>query len=228
MTKNRIVISYSGGKDSTLAMHRIIQSGNWEVDSLLVTLDNDLKRTSMHGVREQLLHAQAEALGIPLRKVYIPTVCSNEQYQQIMSKALEEIEQNGVNFLMYGDIHLKDVRNYRERMLENTSLKPIFPIWGEDTQSLMEEFLKLGYQTIVTCVDSQQLNPSFVGKVIDKEFIDNLSENVDPCGENGEFHTFVFDGPLFSTKIQFTISEEKIITQDPFTGKSRFHYVDLI
>lgn len=227
MSKNRIVISYSGGKDSTLALYRLIQSGNWIIDSLLVTLNGENKKTSMHGVQESLLDAQAQALGIPLRKVYIPPTCTNEQYEKIMDKALEEIKQDGISYIMFGDIHLEDVKAYREKMLANTSITPIFPLWREDSHSLINEFLELGFQTIVTCVDSEQLDPSFVGRVIDKDFIADLPKNVDPCGENGEFHTFVFDGPLFSQKIEFTFTDETTITQDQFTGKDRFYYVDL-
>ncbi|QOR64655.1 diphthine--ammonia ligase [Cytobacillus suaedae] len=227
MSKNRIVISFSGGKDSTLALHRIIQSDNWMVDSLLVTLNEENKRTSMHGVRESLLNAQAQALGIPLRKVYIPPTCTNEQYEKIMGKALEEIKQDGISYIMFGDIHLEDVKTYREKMLADSFITSIFPLWGEDSQSLINEFLELGFKTVVTCVDGVQLDPTFVGRVIDKGFIAELPKSVDPCGENGEFHTFVFGGPLFSKKIEFTISDETTITKDLFTGKDRFYYVDL-
>lgn len=226
--KKRIVVSFSGGKDSTLALYRLIQSGEWEIDSLLTTVNEELGRTSIHGVRESLLEEQAKSMNIPVRKIHIPAKCTNEVYEQIMSKAVEQIIQDGVTHMMFGDIHLQDVKEYREKMLKNTSLEAVFPIWGEKPEDLVNEFLKLGFKTVVTCVDGQQLDPSFVGRVIDEEFIAKLPEHVDVCGENGEFHTFVFDGPLFKNRIQFDVSKEKTVTKDMYTNEDRFYYVDLL
>ncbi|MBB6453255.1 uncharacterized protein (TIGR00290 family) [Salirhabdus euzebyi] len=226
--KNKIVVSFSGGKDSTLALHRLVQSGEWDINSLLTTITEDFKRTSIHGVRETLLDKQAEVLGIPLRKVYIPKVCSNEKYEKIMSAVIEEMVENGVTHMMFGDIHLQDVKKYRENMMGKTPIKPVFPIWGEESHQLIEEFLTSGFQTVVTCLDSQQLDHSFVGRVINRTFLEELPKSVDPCGENGEFHTFVFNGPLFQKPIQFTVSKEKTITKDVFTNENRFYFVDLL
>ncbi|MDF0725518.1 diphthine--ammonia ligase [Cytobacillus sp. S13-E01] len=228
MAKKRIVISFSGGKDSTLALHRIIQAGEWEIDSLLTTVNEEHRRSSIHGVRESLLEAQAFSLGIPLRKVFIPAPCSNEMYENIMSEENKQLVEDGVTHMMFGDIFLVDVKTYRENMLANTSITPVFPLWNESSTTLIDEFLTLGYKTVVTCIDSEQLNPSFVGKIVDKEFLSMLPSNVDPCGENGEFHTFVLDGPIFNEKIDFSISDKNTVAKDVYTGKNRFYYVDLI
>ena len=228
MSKKRIVISYSGGKDSTLALHRIIQAGEWEIDSLLTTVNDEHRRSSIHGVRESLLDVQAASLGIPLRKVFIPTLCSNERYENIMSKAIVKMVEDGVSHIMFGDIFLADVKAYRENMLASTSITPVFPLWNESSTTLIEEFLTLGYKTVVTCIDNEWLSSSFVGKTIDEEFLSNLPDNVDPCGENGEFHTFVFDGPIFKKKITFSVSDEITVAKDVYSGKERFYYRDLV
>jgi uncharacterized protein (TIGR00290 family) len=228
MDKKRIVVSYSGGKDSTLALYRLIQTGEWEIDSLLTTIIEDFGRTSAHGVREVLLEKQANALGFPLRKVYIPAGCLNETYMERMGKAVEQMIKDGVTHVMFGDIHLEDVKAYREKMLEQTPLEPVFPLWKEDPDQLIQEFLELGFETIVTCVDGEKLDPSFAGRVIDQQFVKDLPSSVDPCGENGEYHTFVFHGPIFNEKIRFSVSGEKTIAKDVHTNKERFYFVDLI
>ncbi|MRG85723.1 Dph6-related ATP pyrophosphatase [Salinibacillus xinjiangensis] len=225
--EKRIAVSFSGGKDSTLALHRIIQSHDRKVDCLFTTVTENYQRTSMHGVRESLLEQQAQAMQIPLRKITIPSTCTNEIYESIMGDAIQKLVDDGVTHMMFGDIHLKDVKEYRENMLSRTPIKPIFPIWGEKTDDLMDEFLNLGYKTVSTCVDSKQLDPAFVGRVIDDQFIKDLPNDVDPCGENGEFHTFVFDGPLFQKPIHFSVSDERTVRKDLFTGEDRFYYVDL-
>ncbi|MFZ3587699.1 diphthine--ammonia ligase [Bacillus sp. DJP31] len=226
--KKRIVISFSGGKDSTLALHRLMTSDEWEIDSLFTTITEDYKRTSIHGVRETLLEQQASSLGIPLRKAYIPKACSNELYEQIMGKEVQKMMDDNVTHMMFGDIHLEDVKEYREKMLSQTSLKPVFPLWGEDPKKIMNEFLHLGFQTVLTCVDSKQLDSAFVGRVIDHEFIKDLPSGVDFCGENGEFHTFVFKGPIFETEINFIVSDEKTVTKDVYSNQDRFYFVDLL
>jgi uncharacterized protein (TIGR00290 family) len=226
--KKRIVISYSGGKDSTLALNRLIRSNEWEIDSLLTTIIEDSRRTSAHGVRESLLEEQALSLGIPLRKVYIPAICSNEVYENIMKKSIDKIVQDGVNYMMFGDIHLQDVKEYREKILINTPINAIFPIWGEDPNDLIHEFLQSGFKTVVTCIDSAKLDASFIGRVVDDSFLNELPNNVDVCGEYGEFHTFVFDGPLFKKPIDFVVSTEITVTKDKYTNEDRYYHKDLI
>lgn len=228
MEKPKLVISFSGGKDSALALHRIMQENNYVIDSLLTTVTNDYSRTSMHGVREVLLDAQGESLGLPIRKVRLPKAASNDIYQEKMGAAVEKMKADGVTHIMFGDIYLEDVKAYREKSMEGTGITPIFPIWGEPTDKLMREFLDVGFKTVLTCVDSDQLNPEFVGHVINKEFIKELPTEVDICGENGEFHTFTFDGPIFSKPILFEVAESVKISEDPFTGKDRFYFKDLI
>ncbi|MBS4174903.1 adenine nucleotide alpha hydrolase [Bacillus sp. FJAT-49736] len=219
--KERIVVSFSGGKDCALAMNRLMKGGKWEIDSLLTTVTDDYNRTSMHGVREELLEKQADSLGVKLRKVRIPSLCSNEVYQEKMAEAVSKIVSDGIRYIMFGDIHLRDVKEYREKMLEGTGLEPIFPIWGEKPEKLIKEYFAEGFHTRLTCVDSEQLNPKFVGCEIDDKFLEDYPGNADICGENGEYHTFVFDGPIFSYPIKHTIGEKRIANE-------RFYYVDIV
>ncbi|GAA0502732.1 diphthine--ammonia ligase [Salinibacillus aidingensis] len=226
--KKKIAISFSGGKDSILALNRIIASNEWDVCCLVTTITEDNERTTMHGVREALLDEQASALNIPLQKVYIPKNCSNDTYEKIMSRMIQELIMDDVTHMMFGDIRLEDIRKYRETMLKDTTIQPVFPIWGEDTRRLINEFLNEGYQTIVTCTDGQQLDSAFTGRVINRSFLNDLPSHVDPCGENGEFHTFVFDGPLFKHKIRFRPDETLTVQKDLFSGRDRFYYADLV
>jgi uncharacterized protein (TIGR00290 family) len=225
--KKKIVVSFSGGKDSVLALHRLQKSGEWEVDSLMTTLTEDYDRTTMHGVRNRLLEVQAESLGIPLRKVWIPRDCPNEIYQQRMEEAVDGIIADGISNIMFGDIFLEDVKAYREKMLEETGLTPVFPIWGEDTKKLINEFVENGFKTVVCCVDTFKIDSSFSGRVIDEQFVKNYPPEHDICGENGEFHTFVFNGPNFSFPIAYKLGEFRL-AKDMYTGEDRFYYVDLL
>jgi len=219
--KEKIVVSFSGGKDCALAMNRLLKEGKWEIDSLLTTVTDTFNRTSMHGVREEFLEKQADSLGVKLRKVRIPSHCSNEIYQQKMAEAVTQIKEDGIRYVMFGDIHLEDVKEYRKKMLEGTGLTPIFPIWGEKPNDLIREYLAEGFRTRLTCVDSEQLDPAFVGREIDQIFIDDYPPNADICGENGEYHTFVFDGPIFSFPIWHTLGEQRI-------ADNRFYYIDIV
>ncbi|MBY6037998.1 diphthine--ammonia ligase [Fictibacillus nanhaiensis] len=225
--KKKIVVSFSGGKDSILALHRLQKSGKWEIESLLTTLTEDYDRTTMHGVRNSLLEMQAHSLGIPLRKVWIPKDCPNEIYQQRMGNAVNRILADGIAYIMFGDIFLEDVKVYREKMLEGIGLTPIFPIWGEDSKKLIDEFVKEGFKTVVCCVDAFTIDASFLGRVIDEPFINDYPVEHDVCGENGEFHTFVFDGPNFSYPIPYKLGECRMV-KDMFTGQDRFYFVDLL
>lgn len=225
--KKKIIVSFSGGKDSVLALHRLQKSGEWEIDSLLTTLTEDYDRTTMHGVRNELLVLQADSLGLPLRKVWIPRDCPNEIYQQRMEKAANRIIDDGIDFIMFGDIFLEDVKTYREKMLAGTGLTPVFPIWGEDAKQLMKEFLEEGFKTVVCCVDTFKIDKSFAGRVIDKQFLSDFPAEYDICGENGEYHTFVFDGPNFKTPINYSLGELRM-AKDMYTDDERFCYVDIL
>jgi uncharacterized protein (TIGR00290 family) len=226
--KMKTVIAFSGGKDSTLALYEIQQIQEYEIDSLLVTLTEGFDRVSIHGVRYELLKRQAESLGIPLREVWIPEECSNELYQERMERAVSDMLKDGITHMVFGDIHLKDVREYREKMLSGTGITPVFPLWGRSVGELSREFIDLGFQTVLTCVDMDQLDRSFAGRVYDEAFIrDYPEETRDICGENGEFHSFVFDGPNFRFSLEYVLGEERVVP-DYLTKKDRFLFIDLI
>ncbi|WP_409275127.1 diphthine--ammonia ligase [Neobacillus sp. SCS-31] len=217
--KERIAISWSGGKDSCFALYKLLQSDQYIVDFLFTTITEEYNRVSIHGVRESLLDKQAESLGFPLRKLYIPANCSNEVYRARMSGMLELLKKDGVTTVMFGDILLEDVKEYRAGQVREHGLKGVFPLWGQNTEALIQQFLSLGFQTITTCIDTEKLSDEFLGRVIDERFLNELPATVDPCGENGEFHTFCFAGPLFKRKVDFTLGEK--------VEKGRFHFCDL-
>jgi uncharacterized protein (TIGR00290 family) len=224
----KTAIGFSGGKDSTLALYKIQQDPSYEVDSLFVTLTEGYDRVSIHGVRHELLKQQAEALGIPLREVWIPEGCTNEVYQDRMQKAVSDMRADGVTHIVFGDIHLADVREYREKMMDGTGIEPIFPLWGRPVGEISLGFIDLGFQTVITCVDMDQIDRSFAGRVYDESFIkDYPAGSRDVCGENGEFHSFVFNGPNFKTPIKYELGEERI-APDPGTERGRFLFVDVI
>lgn len=203
----RVLVSWSGGKDSCVALHRILQDERCSVEALLTTVTEGYDRISMHGVRRGLLAEQADSLGLPLREVVIPQNASNETYEARMEEALSEFLSRGVETSVFGDLFLEDIREYREAQLAKAGMKALFPVWGEDTSEFAEEFIRLGFQAVVVCLDPKKLDESFAGRFVDEEFLENLPPDVDPCGENGEFHTFVFDGPIFNRKIQFSLGE---------------------
>lgn len=217
--KKKIVVSFSGGKDSALALHRLLKEGNWEIDSLLTTVTSDFNRVSMHGIREDLLERQAVSLGYNLRKVEIPKDCPNDVYQRKMGEAINQICADGIHYIMFGDIHLEDVKQYREKMLEGTGITPIFPLWKEKSELLINEFLSEGFRTRLVCVDTEQLDSVFLGREIDWKFVEDYPTDADICGENGEYHTFIFDGPIFSFPINHTLGEKH--------GK-HFQFLDVI
>ena len=222
----KVAVSFSG-KDSTLALYDLLNSNEYEVTLLFSTVTEGVNRTSIHGVREELLEAQAESIGIPLQKIRIPEQCSNEQYGSIMEKELASMKSQGIDHIAFGDLFLEDVRGYREQMLKPTGITPIFPLWGTGTTELIQRFLTLGFKTITTCVDLTRLPENFSGREIDNQFLEELPAEVDPCGENGEFHSFVFDGPIFKKPIQFEIGQKKF-SPDIYTGQTRFCFTDLI
>ena len=204
--------NWSGGKDSTLALYKVLQNQQFDIRYLLTTFNAEADRISMHGVRSELLHAQAESIGIPAKKVHLPTSSDMQAYEAVMSKAIHELQSEGISDCIFGDIFLEDLRKYREDKLKEVHISAHFPLWKLDTKELVKEFIDLGFKTIVVCVDSSKLDKSFAGRVIDHQFMADLPENVDPCGENGEFHTFVFDGPIFQTPIPFQMGEQVLKT----------------
>jgi uncharacterized protein (TIGR00290 family) len=205
--KPQAIFNWSGGKDSALALYKVRQASQYDIQTLLTTVSTPYQRISMHGVRTALLERQAAALGLPCRQLLLPEMPSMATYEQLMGDTLRELQQAGATVSIFGDIFLEDLRRYREAKLAEIGLQAEFPLWGRPTAELIREFLGLGFKTITTCVNAQYLDRSFVGRVIDEEFLRDLPANVDPCGENGEFHTFVFDGPLFSQPIAFDKGE---------------------
>ncbi|MCH6266798.1 diphthine--ammonia ligase [Neobacillus citreus] len=226
MAKKRAALSFSG-KDSTLALHELLHGEEYEVELLFTTVTEGFNRTSIHGVREELLEAQAASIGIPLRKIFIPEQCSNEVYGEIMNRELADLKANGIDHIVFGDLFLEDIRKYREEQLKPLGFTAVFPLWGQNTADLIHRFLSLGYQTIITCVDLTKLPENFSGKEINDVFMEVLPEGVDPCGENGEYHSFVYDGPIFNKPIRFQVGEKKF-SKDVYTGETRFCFTDLI
>jgi uncharacterized protein (TIGR00290 family) len=221
ITIEKVIVAWSGGKDSTLALYEILKTGSYEVLELLTTVTKDYDRVSIHGVRCVLLEQQAKALGFPLEKMFIPKGVSDAEYERILLKALNRRRTNGVFFVVFGDISLEDVRKYREDILSKVGMKGIFPLWKKDTRQLARTFIDLGFKAVITVVDSKVLDKEFVGREYDAQFLASLPANVDACGENGEFHSFVYDGPIFSERIFFTKGE--IVLRE-----NRFYYCDLV
>jgi uncharacterized protein (TIGR00290 family) len=199
--------NWSGGKDSALALYHAQKSGLYSIKKLLTNINGKHRRISMHGVREELLKKQAESIGLPLQKIILPEEPSMQEYEQQMKENLLALKKENFTHAVFGDIFLEDLKNYREQQLATVGLTAIFPIWKRDSVELIHEFLDLGFKTILVCVKADLLPKDFAGRVIDREFLKDLPKNVDACGENGEFHTFVFDGPVFSKPIHFVKGE---------------------
>jgi len=210
----KAILSWSSGKDSAMALYRTLASKQFEVVCLLTTLSQPFRRVSMHGVREELLDRQAGSLGIHLEKVLIPYPCPNAVYEEKMRNTLSLWKERGVTHVIFGDLFLEDIRRYREANLSQLDLTPVFPIWGTDTTSLAREMLEVGFRAVLTCVDPKKLDGKFAGRQFDSSLLEDLPPTVDPCGENGEFHTFVYDGPIFRESIPVEIGQS--ILRDGF------------
>jgi uncharacterized protein (TIGR00290 family) len=217
----KVLFTWSGGKDSAMALYELKKSNGYEITGLLTTITEDYDRISMHGVRRVLLEKQADFLRIPLEKVFISRQSSNEEYESGMRAVLEKYKEAGVTYVAFGDIFLEDLRRYREDNLAKLGMKGIFPIWKKDSTELAHAFIDHGFKAVITCVDSQVLNKSFAGREFDRKFLSDLPPTVDPCGENGEFHSFVYDGPIFEKRIAYTKGD--IVLRD-----SRFYYCDIL
>jgi uncharacterized protein (TIGR00290 family) len=218
-----VLFSWSGGKDSALALHALLEQPEWEVVGLLTSVSDEYARVSHHGVREELLDLQAEALGLPLDKLRLPAgqgPCTNGQFEALMAEKLAGYVERGVNHVAHGDIFLEDLRAYRERNLARLGMQGVFPIWKRDTRELVESFVALGFRAVLCCVEGAKLDASFVGRELDLDLIADLPAGVDPCGENGEYHSFVYDGPIFQRPVEFDVG----IT----VCRDNRHYVDLV
>jgi uncharacterized protein (TIGR00290 family) len=205
--KEKAIFNWSGGKDSAFGLYKILQQQQYEVMCLLTSVNEQYQRISMHGVRVELLSMQAESIGLPLIKLEMPEMPTMEVYESIVEAALKDLKSKGATASIFGDIFLEDLRKYREDKLSLLDLKGVFPLWKISTTQLIHEFIDSGFKTIITCVNEKYLDKSFAGRIIDKDFLKDLPPNVDPCGENGEFHTFVFDGPIFQKPIAFEKGE---------------------
>jgi uncharacterized protein (TIGR00290 family) len=219
--REKVIVAWSGGKDSALALYEVLNSGSYEVLELLATVTKDYDRISIHGVRRVLLEQQVKALRIPLEEMFVTKDASDAEYEGELLKMLKKHQDNGVFSVVFGDIFLEDVRKYREQILEKAGMNGIFPLWKRDTKDLARTFINLGFKAIITSIDSNVLGKDFAGREYDEKFLSDLPANVDPCGENGEFHSFVYDGPLFCERIGFKKGE--IVLWD-----NRFYYCDLL
>jgi uncharacterized protein (TIGR00290 family) len=203
----KAIMSWSSGKDSAFALHEARRSGELEVVGLLTTVTASFGRVSMHGVREALLDRQAESLGLPCWKVPIPSPCPNEVYEAEMARVLAEVAGLGVDRVVFGDLFLEDLRRYRETKLAEIGMSAVFPLWMRDTAALAREMIASGLHATLTCIDPEKLDRSFAGRAFDAELLAALPSRVDPCGENGEFHTFASAGPMFATPIDVEVGE---------------------
>ncbi len=202
----KIILSWSGGKDSMMALHSLTMNDQ-APESLLTTFSGEFKRITMHGVREELLDQQAAALGLPVEKLYLPATADMKTYNHTMHACYTAAADKGVSHIGFGDINLEDLKNYRERQVDKAGLRTVFPVWARDTRELVEEFIDLGYRSVVVAVDGSKLSKEFAGRIIDKDFLRDLPSGVDPSGENGEFHSFVTAGPLFETELDVQVGE---------------------
>lgn len=200
-------MNWSGGKDSSLALHQIISQKQFSVEYLLTSINKTYGRVSMHGVRIELLQKQAESIGIPLKTVQLPELPTMAEYESIMKEKVTEITSEAIHDTIFGDIFLDDLKKYREENLRPSGITAHFPLWKVPTSELMQNFISLGFKAIIVCVNEKFLDKSFCGRLIDQSFVNDLPDSVDVCGENGEYHSFVFDGPIFKTPIAFTKGE---------------------
>ncbi len=207
MKRPKAIVAWSSGKDSAWALHAVRQSAEVEVVGLLTTVTEAFARVSMHAVREALLDAQAASLAIPCRKVRIPWPCPNERYEAEMASALAAARTDGVSHVVFGDLFLEDIRAYREAKLAGMGIAPLFPLWGRDTPRLAREMIEGGLRATITCVDPRRLDRTFAGRAFDAALVAALPATVDPCGENGEFHTFAWDGPMFGAPVRIAPGE---------------------
>ncbi|MBP1623178.1 MAG: ATP-binding protein [Acidobacteria bacterium] len=219
--KDRVLVGWSGGKDSAMALYELKSIEHIEIAALLTTVTEGYDRISMHGVRRELLVKQAGELGYPLEEISIPQNCTNETYEQRMRATLERYQREGISAAVFGDLYLEGIRAYREERMGRIGMRCIFPVWGRPTAEFAGRFIDLGFRAIVVCVDTQALELEFAGRDYDRDFIRDLPASADPCGENGEFHTFVYDGPIFRRPVEVQRGEK--VLRD-----NRFYYCDLI
>lgn len=216
----RILLSWSSGKDSAWTLEVLRRRAEYEIVALLTTFNSQADRVAMHGVRRELVERQAAAAGLPLWTVPLPWPCSNEQYESLMAEVCAEAVARGIDGVAFGDLFLEDVRAYREKQLQGTGLEPIFPLWGLPTRELAEEMIASGVRAKLTCIDTKQLDRAFSGREFDRQLLADLPPTVDPCGERGEFHSFVYDGPMFQAPVPVLVGET--------VARDQFVFADLL
>ena len=234
-------LNWSSGKDAALSLYKVLQEGEYSVEKLVTTVNTEFNRISMHGVRIELLQKQAECLDLPLHQIELHGEVSMEKYNEVMTIETNKLLNEGFTHSIFGDIFLEDLKHYREKQLEEIGVQAVFPLWKQNTKELLQEFIKTGFKAIVVCINTDKLDKSFCGRIIDRDFLKDLTEDVDPCGENGEFHTFVFDGPIFKKPIEFgkgemveksykpaEESDDNCFSEDQKSWDTSFVYCDLL
>ncbi|WP_064091970.1 Dph6-related ATP pyrophosphatase [Rossellomorea aquimaris] len=217
----KICLSWSGGRDSMMMLHELKRM-NENVQGLLTTFQEESKKIMMHEVPFSLVEKQASSLGLPLYPVWFDdSGVDNQEYEKRMMRAVTQLEEEQISHMAFGDLFLKDIREYREKQMDKTNLGSLFPLWGKNTRQLSKEFIEEGYKGVIVCVDEDQLDVSFLGREYNEEFLRDLPDTVDPCGENGEFHSFVFDGPLFDKPVSFKL-------KGTYQKWNRFSYVEFL
>lgn len=226
----KAVIAWSGGKDSAFSLYKVMQQGEYEVCYLVTTISERYRRVSMHGVREELIEEQATAIGIPLLKLILPEPCSMEQYAEIMNKHWAKLKEEGIDYIIFGDIFLEDLKAFRDKNLAGCGVTGIYPLWKQDSKELINAFIKEGFKTTLVCTNEKYLNRTWCGRVIDEAFVNDLPPDVDVCGENGEFHTFVFAGPIFKQPVPYKHGElvHRNYSNSNDQWDTGFFYLDLL
>ena len=226
MNREKIILSWSGGKDSAYTLYQLQKSDQYEVVYLLSTFNGTLRRLSMHGVQEALIEAQAKAIGLPLLKVYVYEA-NNAEYEKQMGDVLQKACQEGIRIVAFGDIFLADLRTYREEKMRQLGMDCIFPLWQRDTRQLVQDFIGQGFVTVTCCINDGYLDESWAGRIINNDFVQQLPASVDPCGENGEFHSFCMAGPVFQQPIGIAIGERTYKALPPITTPHPTPIVDV-
>ncbi|MCX8020905.1 MAG: adenine nucleotide alpha hydrolase [Chitinophagaceae bacterium] len=225
---SKAFLSWSGGKDSAMALHSMLSGKTISIQLLLTTMNAANRRISIHGVREELLRRQAQALNIPVRFVPLPDPCSNEEYENAMEEALCLLKQNGFHYGVFGDIFLEEIKQYRIRQMQRLNMECVFPLWGRDSHALVRQFISEGFKAVVVSVKASVLDASFAGRLLDESFLNDLPAGTDPCGENGEFHSFCFDGPVFRHPVFFTVGERVYKEYAGPNGAEGYWFCDLM
>lgn len=215
----KVLLFWSSGKDSAYALHVLRRQGDVKVAGLMTTVNRPARRVAVHGVRETLLSTQAQACGLPVKRVAIPDPCPNERYEAIVGDALVAARQRGIDAVAFGDLFLADIRAYRERLIAETGVEPLFPLWGRDTHALAREMVHTGLRAIIVSVDLKALPAAFAGRTYDERLLADLPPGVDPCAENGEFHTFAYEGPMFARPLAVRVGKVSV--------RGGFAYADL-